>query len=275
MKTDCVSPSRTKPVLLALLGWLLVAGAQAQNVVTVTRGAQDPREPGWLPDKSAFIAGQNGTFIIARTGSTAGSVTVHFGFGFNSPAQPANNPEVWTSGTGWCYGSGDDFEIQANGAQVPYSRDTDDGTVVIAAGQSSVTVTIVPYEDDLCEQQPYETIGMTLKAGTGYSVGTPAGATLTLIDGPRAAPYVDYLPGTPYYPSVNEGGTMSFHVNRTVPCLQLGYDLVWDLYLMGSADYGSDYTLSLPAGTGVYGPFWAWACADVHDPSLAATCRGA
>jgi hypothetical protein len=54
------------------------------------------------------------------------------------------------------------------------------GSVTILAGQASATIIITPIDDQVHESA--ETVLVTLASGTGYSVGTPSGASLTIID---------------------------------------------------------------------------------------------
>jgi uncharacterized delta-60 repeat protein len=58
------------------------------------------------------------------------------------------------------------------------SFDATSGTVVIAAGQTTATVTVDPTADPTVE--PDETVILTVTAGAGYTVGTPAGSTGTI-----------------------------------------------------------------------------------------------
>ena len=54
------------------------------------------------------------------------------------------------------------------------------GTVIIPAGQTTAQVTIDPTPDTTVE--PDETVLLTVTAGTGYTIGTPAGATGTVLN---------------------------------------------------------------------------------------------
>ena len=100
-------------------------------------------------DSAAAEAGLNpGTFTITRTGSTASAVTVNYSM----------------SGTAT---SGNDY--------------TSVGTsVVIPAASTTTTVTLTPIDDALSEGN--ETAILTLTAATGYTVSSPASATVTIAD---------------------------------------------------------------------------------------------
>ena len=99
-------------------------------------------------DNIATEAGPTtGTFTVSRTGSTAASLTVYY----------------TVSGTS----TGGVDRISLSGARL------------IPAGSSSATITITPIDDALCEGD--ETVIVTLRAGTAYTVGTPNNATITII----------------------------------------------------------------------------------------------
>jgi hypothetical protein len=54
------------------------------------------------------------------------------------------------------------------------------GTVDIANGTDTATITLTPSDDGLVE--PNETVIVTLSSGTGYNVGSPNSATITIAD---------------------------------------------------------------------------------------------
>jgi serine protease len=105
-------------------------------------------------DASAAEAGADaGVFTITRNGSAANALTV----------------TIAVSGTAV---SGTDYAALA-------------GSVVIPAGQSSVTVTVTPLDDLAVESA--ETVVLALQSGVGYLIGTPASATVTIADNDVAA----------------------------------------------------------------------------------------
>jgi hypothetical protein len=59
------------------------------------------------------------------------------------------------------------------------------GTVLIAAGSNTATVAIVPLADNLAEGA--ETVMLSLAGGTGYNVGAPNSAAVTIADAPYDA----------------------------------------------------------------------------------------
>ena len=105
-------------------------------------------------DASAAEAGPDaGTFTISRTGSTAAALTVGMAF----------------SGTAI---GGVDYAAQP-------------GSIVIPAGQSSVTVTLTPIDDSAIEGA--ETAILQVQSAAGYDVGSPSSATVTIADNDQAA----------------------------------------------------------------------------------------
>ena len=54
------------------------------------------------------------------------------------------------------------------------------GTITIAAGHSSVVITVTPKNDKIKEGS--ETVSLTLAAGSGYQIGVPDSASVTILD---------------------------------------------------------------------------------------------
>jgi hypothetical protein len=74
-------------------------------------------------------------------------------------------------------------------------------SVVIADGNTSTTITITPVDDELVEGN--ETVILTLGSGTGYSVGSPSSATITIADNDGSL-YEDMIA---YWPFEEGSGT--------------------------------------------------------------------
>lgn len=107
------------------------------------------------PDGTASEPGTNtGNFRISRTGSTAVSLSVYFTM----------------SGTAT---NGTDYNTLSSPKVIP-------------AGSSYVDVTLVPRNDTISEVD--ETAILTLSANSGYSIGSPNTATVTIQDDDIAAP---------------------------------------------------------------------------------------
>lgn len=95
--------------------------------------------------------GTAGTFRFTRTGSLTSGLTVGYTVGGTA-----------TSGT--------DFSVPP-------------GAVVFAAGSATADVTVTPLVDNVVESGG-ESVSMTASTGTGYSVGSPSSASLTIADDP-------------------------------------------------------------------------------------------
>ncbi len=155
-----------------------------------------------------------GTFTVTRTGSTASALTVNYAL----------------SGTA---GSGDY-------AALP-------GSVTIAASSSTATVTVMPADDTAVE--PAETAILTVTSGTGYAVGTPASATVTIADNDTAANTVT-VQATDASASEAGPATGTFTLSRsgsTASALTVNFTVT------GSASSGPDYAAigtSVTIGTG-------------------------
>jgi hypothetical protein len=116
-------------------------------------GSSGPTVSVVATDASADELGDPGIFTLTRTGSTASSLTVNYTMGGTA-----------TNGTDYV---------------------TLPGTATIAGGSTTTTVTLSPVNDSLAEGS--ETAVMTITAGTGYSVGFPSSATVTIIDNGNGA----------------------------------------------------------------------------------------
>src|SRR6185437_2356391 len=96
----------------------------------------------------------NLVYTFTRTGNTTGALTVNFSIG----------------------GTADSATDYTQTGAASFSPPT--GTVTIAAGNTTATVTVDPTADTTTE--PDETVILTVTAGTGYEVGVPAAATGTI-----------------------------------------------------------------------------------------------
>ena len=157
--------------------------------------------------------GVDGSFLVSREGSLVGNLTVNFS----------------VTGTA---GSGTDY--QAIGT-----------SVVIPDGEAVANVTVVPLQDALNEGN--ETIVLTLSSNAAYTVGSPAAATLTLIDDDRSTVTIV---ATDPQASESPGDSGLFTVTRTAPT---SGSLTVNLTRTGTSTNGTDYasiatTLTFSAG---------------------------
>lgn len=142
-----VEPDETLTVTLSNPVGAVVADGQGTG--TIVDDDQLPVVSVVATDPSAAEAGPDqGTFTVSRSGSTAAALTVH----------------VELTGTAT---SGADY------LPIPAS-------LVVPAGQPSVAVVVTPVADAAVEGP--ETVVLSLAADAAYAVGTPAAATVTILD---------------------------------------------------------------------------------------------
>ncbi len=128
---------------------------------TIVKGSLPPPLPAvtiTASDATASEAGpNNGTFTITRTGSTASSLLVNLTVG-------------GTASAGADYG-------------------TITSPITIAAGSATKIVTVVPVDDTSVESA--ETVVLTVATGSGYAIGSPSSATVTIADNDTASSDAD------------------------------------------------------------------------------------
>jgi hypothetical protein len=120
---------------------------------------------------------------------------------------------------------------------------------IIPAGSASVLLTVTPIDDSVAEGD--ETVTLTLTVGSGYVIGTPGVATVTIADNEVLTAEVTV---TAPNPSAAEQGQEpgKFSVARTAPT---NADLIVNCTIGGSASSPADYTISptcpvtIPAGS--------------------------
>lgn len=108
--------------------------------------------------------------------------------------------------------------------------------MTIRAGQASAAVTIDPNADPNVE--PDETVKLTLVSGSGYSLGAVTAASGTILNDdvlPEINLYVDTA-------SVAEDGPQNLVFRVTQSKLDSGFTV--NFALRGTADYGTDYSVS-------------------------------
>jgi autotransporter-associated beta strand protein len=107
------------------------------------------------PDAIANEAGDTGTFTFSRNGVTTSALTVNF-----------TRSGSATTGAG---NSTDDF-----------TNVITPGTVTFGIGEATKTVTVTPLQNTANEAN--ETVILTLNTGSGYTIGSPSTATVTIED---------------------------------------------------------------------------------------------
>ena len=152
-----------------------------------------------------------GTFTVERMGGDTGSaLTVNYSAGGSATA-------------------GNDYAALS-------------GSVTIAAGSTTETITVTPVDDAQVEND--ETVNVTLTSGPNYTVGSPSSATVTIVDNDDEPIPPATVSITATDPNAAEAGTDpgTFTVERTGAT---GSALTVNYSVGGSATAGSDYdTLS-------------------------------
>jgi hypothetical protein len=147
--------------------------------------------------EEAVEGGQSGAFTISRSGgSTALALTVNYTLGGNA----------------------------ANG--VDYTNVS--GSVVLSAGQTSVSVPVVPIDDN--ETEPVETVILTLVANANYNLGTEVVATVNLLDN-DAPPVITIISPTTDSASLPLGVGLMVHAesSRTAPTGVTQVPVTWSM----------------------------------------------
>jgi hypothetical protein len=143
----------------------------------------------------------------SETGPTAGTYT--FTASQNVPSDTTINFTM--SGTAATTG---DYGLTSGGT-LNYTAPT--GTIVIANGTNSITVTLTPVDDPTIEGT--ETAILTINTGTGYTVGAPSSATQNIADNDAAPAAVTLsASGNPGSQNANPGSTktaLGFRLTET------------------------------------------------------------
>ena len=143
--------------LLSVVTMFGATPALAQTPPTVTIAATDA--------SAAELNRDPGTFRVTRTGATTAALTVRYTGG----------------GTAMI---GTDF-------------DGPTGSVVIAAGQASATITVRPIDDVYVEGN--ETVVVTLTANAAYMLGSARAATINIADNDTQRPVLIVIPNNDFY----------------------------------------------------------------------------
>ena len=165
-------------------------------------------------DAAAAEPSSTGTFTVTRTGSTTTALAVGFGLGGTAT-------------------SGSDYSAAP-------------ATLTIPIGATSATITVTPIDDSQLESA--ETVVATLMAGTGYTVGTPSSATVTISDDEPTEPTVTIAATDAAAAEPSGAGTFTVtRTGSTTASLDVFYTVT------GTATNGTDYTtlagsVTIPAG---------------------------
>ncbi len=152
-------------------------------------------------DASASESGDAGQFTLTRTGPTTSALTVTL-----------TSAGTATSGTDYA---------------------TISTTQIIPAGQASMTINVTPAQDTGNEGN--ETVILTLASGSGYVIGTPLSATVTIADDDRSTVTIV---ANDAIASETAGNPGQFTITRTAPT---NVTLTVNLTIAGTATNTTDY----------------------------------
>src|SRR5204863_255371 len=145
-----IEPNETVQVTLTAGAGYTVGAPASATVTIIDNDTPVPVITIVALEANASEAGDTGSFAVTRAGDPAPALTVN----------------VTLTGTAV---NGTDY------VSIP-------ATVAIPSGSFIAIVTVTPIADGLTEGN--ETAILTAIAGTGYTVGAPAAATVTISDGP-------------------------------------------------------------------------------------------
>ncbi|MBA2482546.1 MAG: pre-peptidase C-terminal domain-containing protein [Planctomycetes bacterium] len=168
--------------------------------------------PSTTPLPAATIAASDAA--AAEPGSNTGTFTITF----SSAAATATTVSFTVAGSA---ASGSDFTSFGTSVTVPASATT-------------ATLTVVPLDDAVFEGS--ETVVVTLASGIGYTVGSPASATVTIADD-DPAPVVGVNASDPAAAEPANTGTFTLSCSRPS---KLATTVAYSIG--GSSTAGSDYT---------------------------------
>jgi hypothetical protein len=173
----------------------------------------------------------NGSLILTRTGDTTAELIVNV----TAPTGTA------TSGVDYQLTSRNGDTLAGGSGSSAVTT-----TVKFAAGSSTATVNATPIDDTLVEGT--ETIGLALKTGTGYTLGTTTSASINLADNDVAPPppvlvlpIISLATNEPNAAETKQGKTLcpgQFTVTRTGDLTQA---LTTNYAVTGTATNGTDY----------------------------------
>ncbi len=157
-----------------------------------------------------------GTFVVTRSGDTTSALTVYYAFSGITSGVPALH--------------GVDYEAMP-------------GSVVIPAGQTQASVTILPRFDSIGEGP--ESVVLTLGAGsTNYVLGAVSAGTVTITDGTADVPYIDVVNTTSASePSTTGTFRITLRGGTGTGALAVNYTLG------GNATVTTDYTITGTSNT--------------------------
>lgn len=152
---------------------LTLTASGSYTIGTASNATVDILDNDTPPDVS--VAATDASATEATPASDSGVYTITF----TPPANAAMTLNFTMSGTA-SPAAGADYTLSATGGALNYTSPT--GTIAVALGTTAVTVTVTVTDDTSAEGAAPETAILTLNAGTGYNLGTPGNATVSIAD---------------------------------------------------------------------------------------------
>lgn len=212
---------------------------------------------------SPATALEDGTGKLVYTFTRTGPTTQALVISFAAARDGATSPSVATSGANQDFDlvAGSVFDFRSGASTTPggVSFTNNTGTITIAAGQTTATLTLDPKADTVVE--PDESIRLTLSANAAYNVGTQGAVQVTILNDDYASP-----PTTPVI-------TLSSSKSAV---FENGTDnLVWEFTRTGSnaqaltVNFATEGTATLPGGDFTVAGANSFTTGGADSPNLA------
>lgn len=229
-----------------------IPAGQASAAVTVTPlndGLQEGNEQVWLTltDNASYTAGSPTTGVVTVTDDDFPAISIEATDGIAAEAGPDTGSFTITRSGPTASALTVSYAVEGtatNGSDYT----TIASSVILPAGQASVTITVSPLNDSADEG--LESVVLTLNSGASYDVGVPGSANVTLNDNDSVTTPVVTIVASDAAASEPGADTGAFTVTRTGTT---GPSLVVSYLIGGTATNGSDYGLisnsvTIPSG---------------------------
>jgi len=215
------------------------AVVESTETVTLTLGAGTGYNVGAPSSANGLITDNDSVPVVVTAGVTdasgaeQGSDPVTFTISRNSSLQSITVNLAWSGSATF----GDDYTVSGSGLSA------DGLTLTLAAGVTSATITVTPKDDTLIE--PTEGVTLTATTGSGYTVGSPASASGSILDNDSS---IVSVTATDASGAEQGSDTLTFRITRGGA---LNGSITVALAWTGTATLGSDYTVAVNVAPGV------------------------
>lgn len=202
-----------------------------------------------LGSGSGYIAGaSSAATVLIHDNDSASVPVVSIAPSQNAaePAQPGSVVFSRSSDTAGYLTVGYSVDIYAGTASYSdFSQPSSMGTITFVPGESTVTLSVVPYDDSLVE--PDETFVVRIESGSGYSIGGSGTASILILDDDTPTVSIEATQEA-WEPAQN--GYFTISRDKTSQYLTV----FWAIDAAGTATAGSDYTSPYAYGTAYFEP---------------------